>query len=87
MTVSKLREFEALQTEKHREHESKLRELEGEIGKANKPKGESARLWTFFFLVGGIAVVAPRLIAIVHEHTALAGLAVKAEVAKANELL
>ncbi|CAM9178057.1 unnamed protein product [Ectocarpus sp. 8 AP-2014] len=39
VTVSELREFEALQTEKHREHESKLRELEGEIGKANKPKG------------------------------------------------
>ncbi|CAN0517757.1 unnamed protein product, partial [Ectocarpus sp. 12 AP-2014] len=39
VTVSELRELEALQTEKHREHESKLRELEGEIRKANKPKG------------------------------------------------
>ncbi|CAM9603560.1 unnamed protein product, partial [Ectocarpus sp. 13 AM-2016] len=39
VTVSELRELEALQSEKHREHESKLRELEGEIRKANKPKG------------------------------------------------
>ncbi|CAM9661729.1 unnamed protein product [Ectocarpus fasciculatus] len=39
VTASELREFEALQKEKHREHEAKFRELEGEIAKAKKPKG------------------------------------------------
>ncbi|CAN0269707.1 unnamed protein product, partial [Ectocarpus sp. 12 AP-2014] len=39
MTVAEQREFEALQNEKHREHEARLRELEGEISKATKPKG------------------------------------------------
>ncbi|CAM9228091.1 unnamed protein product, partial [Ectocarpus sp. 8 AP-2014] len=39
VTVAKQREFEALQNEKHREHESRLRELEGQISKATKRKG------------------------------------------------
>ncbi|CAN0439634.1 unnamed protein product, partial [Ectocarpus sp. 12 AP-2014] len=39
VTVAGQREFEALQNEKHREHEAKLRELEGEISKATKRNG------------------------------------------------
>ncbi|CAM9596837.1 unnamed protein product [Ectocarpus fasciculatus] len=39
VTVSEQREFEALQNEKHREHEARLRELEGKIRKAAKGKG------------------------------------------------
>ncbi|CAN0058079.1 unnamed protein product [Ectocarpus sp. 6 AP-2014] len=39
VTVSEQREFEALQNEKHREHEARLRELEGQISKATIRKG------------------------------------------------
>ncbi|CAM9581932.1 unnamed protein product, partial [Ectocarpus sp. 12 AP-2014] len=38
VTVSEQREFEALQDEKHREHEERFRELEGEISKAVRRK-------------------------------------------------
>ncbi|CAM9335067.1 unnamed protein product [Ectocarpus sp. 13 AM-2016] len=34
VTISELREFDALQTEKHREHEARLKELEGKSRKA-----------------------------------------------------
>ncbi|CBJ28474.1 Hypothetical leucine rich repeat protein [Ectocarpus siliculosus] len=39
VTVSEQREFEALQDEKHREHEARLRELEGQIIKATIRQG------------------------------------------------
>ncbi|CAN0209967.1 unnamed protein product, partial [Ectocarpus fasciculatus] len=39
VTVFQQREFEALQDEKHRDHEARLTELEGEISKATKGKG------------------------------------------------
>ncbi|CAM9762173.1 unnamed protein product, partial [Ectocarpus sp. 13 AM-2016] len=39
VTVAEQREFEALQNEKHRGLEARLRELEGAISKATKPKG------------------------------------------------
>ncbi|CAN0483579.1 unnamed protein product, partial [Ectocarpus sp. 12 AP-2014] len=39
VTVSEQREFKAVQNEKHRELEARLRELEGEISKATKRKG------------------------------------------------
>ncbi|CAM9449685.1 unnamed protein product [Ectocarpus sp. 8 AP-2014] len=39
VTVAEQREYEALQNEKHREHEARLRELEGQISKATKQKG------------------------------------------------
>ncbi|CAN0251301.1 unnamed protein product, partial [Ectocarpus fasciculatus] len=39
VTVSQQREFEALQDEKHRDHEARLTELEGEISKATRGKG------------------------------------------------
>ncbi|CAM9801829.1 unnamed protein product, partial [Ectocarpus sp. 12 AP-2014] len=38
VTVSEQREFEALQNEKHREHEARFRELEREISNATKRK-------------------------------------------------
>ncbi|CAM9358255.1 unnamed protein product, partial [Ectocarpus fasciculatus] len=39
VTVSQQREFEALQDERHRDHEARFRQLEGEISKATKRKG------------------------------------------------
>ncbi|CAB1113543.1 unnamed protein product [Ectocarpus sp. CCAP 1310/34] len=42
VTVSEQREFEALQDEKHREHEERFRELEGEISKVARRKSAAA---------------------------------------------